>query len=71
MTSTAELLLSLLSSTINNMSHDMTKPTKCLCAQRRLRSARACSQSDQSLFYLHEESLGPKLPTERIAKTCH
>ena len=31
-----------------NMSRDMTKPTKWLCAQRRLRSAWASAQSDQS-----------------------
>ena len=30
------------------MSHDMTKPTKWLCAQQRLRSAWASTQSDQS-----------------------
>ena len=34
---------------VNNMSRDMTKPTKWLCAQRRLRSAWASAQSDQSL----------------------
>ena len=32
------------------MSHDMTKPTKWVCAQRRLRSAWAFGQSDQSLL---------------------
>ena len=47
----------------------MTKPTKCLCAQRRLRSAGASSQSHQSLCCPHEESLGPYLPTERTVKT--
>ena len=47
----------------------MTKPTKLLCAQRRLRSAWASAQSDQSLRCPHEESLGPSLPTERKAKT--
>ena len=31
------------------MSHDMTKSTKWVCAQRRLRSAWASAQSDQSL----------------------
>ena len=31
------------------LSHDMTKPTKRVCAQRRLRSAWATAQSDQSL----------------------
>ena len=30
-----------------------------MCAQRRLRSAWASTQSDQSLHYPHEESLGP------------
>ena len=43
----------------------MTKPTKWLCVQRRLRSA----QSDQSLRCPHEESLGPQLPIERTVKT--
>ena len=33
---------------MHQMSRDMTKPTKWLCAQRRLRSAWASSQSDQS-----------------------
>ena len=42
-----------------NMSRDMTKPTKWLCAQWRLRSAWASAQSDQSLRCPHEESLGP------------
>ena len=41
------------------MSCDMTKPTKWLCAQRRLRSAWASAQSDQSLRCPHEEALGP------------
>ena len=36
-----------------------TKPTKWLCAQRRLRSAWASAQSDQSLCCPHEESRGP------------
>ena len=47
----------------------MTKPTNWLCAQRRLRSAWASAQADQSLDCPHEESLGPKLPTERTVKT--
>ena len=34
-----------------NLSHDITKPTKWLCAQRRLRSAWASVQSDQSSLY--------------------
>ena len=41
------------------MSHDMTKPTKWLCPQRRLRSAWASAQFDQGLRCPHEESLGP------------
>ena len=32
-----------------NLSRDMTKPTKWVCTQRRLRSAWASAQSDQSL----------------------
>ena len=47
----------------------MTKPTKWQCAQRILRSAWASAQSDLSLRCPHEESLGPQLPIERIAKT--
>ena len=47
----------------------MTKPTMWLCAQRRLRSAWASAQSDQSLRCPHEESLDPWLPFERTAKT--
>ena len=39
------------------MSHDMTKPTKWVCAQRRLRSAWASAQSDQNLRCPLEESL--------------
>ena len=40
-----------------------------MCAQRKLRSAWASAQSDQSLRCPHEESLGPWLPIERTAKT--
>ena len=40
------------------MSREMTKPTKCLCAQRRLRSTWASAQSDQCLRCPHEETLG-------------
>ena len=47
----------------------MTKPTKWLCAQRRLSSAWASAQSDQSLRCTHEEGFGPYLPIERTAKT--
>ena len=35
---------------LKKMSHDMTKPTKWVCAQRRLRSAWASAQSNQSLL---------------------
>ena len=47
----------------------MTKPTKWVCAQRRLWLAWASAQSDQSLRCPHEETLGPLLPIERKAKT--
>ena len=51
------------------MSRDMTKPTKWVCAQRKLRSAWASAQSDQSLRC----ALIGKLRTQgffmRIAKT--
>ena len=50
-------------------SRNMTKPTKWLCAQRRLRSAWASAQSDQSLRCPHEESLGRYLPIQCTAKT--
>ena len=40
-----------------------------LCAQRRLRSVWASAQSDQSQSCPPEAKLGPKLPTERTAKT--
>ena len=40
-----------------------------LCAQRRLRSAWASAQSDQSQRCPPEAKLGPKLPTKRTAKT--
>ena len=41
------------------LSNDMTKQTKSVCAQRRLRSVWASAQSDQSLRCPHEETLGP------------
>ena len=53
--------------TIFEPPHDKTK--KCMCAQRRLISAWASTQSDQSLCCTQEESLGPELPIERTAKT--
>ena len=40
-----------------------------ICVQRRLRSAWASAQSDQSFRCPHEESLGPYLPIERTSKT--
>ena len=54
---------------ILHVNHDMTKPTNWECAQRRLRSAWAFAQSDQSLRCPHEESFGPSLPIKRTAKT--
>ena len=54
---------------IMHLSHDMTKPTKWLCVERRLRSARASTQSDQRLRCPHEESLGQHLLIESTAKT--
>ena len=47
----------------------MTKPTKWVCAKRTLRSAWASAQSDQRPRCPQEESLGPKLPIKRAAKT--
>ena len=57
----------------------MTKPTNwyvhpaktqiSLGGQRRLSSAWASAQSDQSLRCPHEESLSPLLPIERTANT--
>ena len=54
-----KLVLRVLRQFILQISRDMTKPTKWLCAQRRLRSAWASAQSDQNLRCPHEESLGP------------
>ena len=51
------------------MSRDMSKPTTWLCAQRRIRSAWASVQSDQSLRFPHEEALGPWLRIECTAKS--
>ena len=39
-----------------------------MCTQRRLRSAWASTQPDQSLHCPHEETLDPQLPIERTAK---
>ena len=55
--------------TPEDISHDMTKPTKWMCTQWRLRSAWASVQSDQSLRCPHEETSGPLLPIECTAKT--
>ena len=54
---------------LNDMSHNMTKPTMWLWAQWRLRSAWASAQSDQHLRCPHKESLGPELPIKCTAKT--
>ena len=54
---------------VRHLSHSITKPTKWLCAQWRLRSAWAFAQSDQNLRCPLEQSWGHKLPIERIAKT--
>ena len=53
------LFFSLIIQNKGNMSRLMTKPTKWLCAQRRLRAAWASAQSDQNLRCPHIESLGP------------
>ena len=45
----------------DQLSHNMTKQTKWVCALRRLRSAWASDQSNQSLRCPHEESLGLSL----------
>ena len=42
------------------MSHDMTKPTKWVCAQRRLRSAWASAQFDQSSLCAQWVAEGPR-----------
>ena len=52
-----------------HLSRDMTKPTMWVCSQRRLRSAWASAQSDQSLRCPRDETLGPYLPIESTAKT--
>ena len=44
------------------MSRLMKNQRNDMCAKRRLRSAWASAQSDQSLRCLHEESLGRELP---------
>ena len=52
------------------LSRCITKPTTWpVCAQRRLRSAWASAQSDQSLRCPHEEALDPKLSIKRTVKT--
>ena len=45
--------------THDNMSREMTKQTKLVRAQRRLRSACTSAKSDQSFRCPNEESLGP------------
>ena len=49
------------------MRRDMTKTTKWVCAQRRLRLACASVQSDQSFAVHMKKAGGPLLPTERTA----
>ena len=49
----------LLNEPTKQISRNTTKPTKWLCAQRRLRSAWASAQSDQSLRCPHGGSLDP------------
>ena len=53
----------------NNVSHDMTKPTKWLCAQRRLRSAWASTQSDQSFRFALNGQLRNQAFFMRTVKT--
>ena len=52
-----------------HMNRPMTNKQNGMCAQRRLRSAWASAQSDQSLRCPHGGSLGPWLPIERTVKT--
>ena len=40
-----------------------------MCVQRRFKSVCASAQSDQSLSFTPEETLGPWLPIERLSKT--
>ena len=54
---------------VDRMSTSWQNQQNSMCAQRRLRSAWAFAQSDQSLRCPHEERLGPSLPIERIANT--
>ena len=53
----------------SELSRDMTKPTKWLCAQRRFRSAWASAQSDQSLRCALSGSLRTQGFFMRTAKT--
>ena len=53
----------------HKMSRDMTKPTKWVCAQRRLRSAWASAQSDQSLRCAFNGQLRTQAVFMRTAKT--
>ena len=55
-------------SKINKWASSWQNQQNDLCAQRRLRSAWASAQSDQSLRCPHEESLDPQLPIEHTAK---
>ena len=50
-------------SKVLNLSCFITKPTKWLCTQRRLRSARASAQSDQSSLCAQRVAKGPSIRT--------
>ena len=50
------------------MIHDMSKPTKWVCAQRRLRSAWADAQTDLSLRWAHHQFVG--FVMSRLISSC-
>ena len=54
-----------------HLSRVMTKPTKWLCAQRRLRSAWASAQSDQRLRFAFNRWVRTQAFVMRTAKTDH
>ena len=60
------VLLGQISGSLYEPRHDKTN--KVMCAQRRLRSTWASTQSDRSLRCPHEKSLGPYRPIKRTAK---
>ena len=61
--------LNLLQNRHSDMSRDMTKPTNWMCAQRKLRSAWASAQSDQSRHCALNEKLRTQACFMRTAKT--